>query len=384
MLALAFGVALTEHLLLFSYSPLASDIMGDLNLSHAEAGILFSASLVALALLRIPWGVLADRVGFRLATGIAMIFMSAFGLLRGFSYDYVSLLMTQIFMGIGMAAAIPCLPKIISEWFPPEETGLATGIYMAGFAIGNMIGLAVTPHLLDQLGDWRITFRLYGFIAVGLTLLWFLFSRGRQTSKNEGKKVFRSLSRAVRMREVWILTGLFICTSGCYDTICTWLPYALKARGVSAYEAGFVSSMLPLGFLVSSPVIGALSDHFGSRRPLIAILGMVSGPAILATGIATGIPLWTSAFLIGFTTLGALTLVLAIPVDSEEIRPVVSSAVGIISSVGNLGSILLPVGLGYLIDLTGDFFPGILLLAVTAEGILLLSQLLGDAGTTRK
>ncbi|MFC2008620.1 hypothetical protein ACFLUT_01000 [Chloroflexota bacterium] len=54
--ALAFAVALTVHLLIFSISPMVHVLMDEMQLSHAQFGLIFSAAMVSLILFRLPWG----------------------------------------------------------------------------------------------------------------------------------------------------------------------------------------------------------------------------------------------------------------------------------------------------------------------------------------
>jgi MFS family permease len=65
MLTLGFLATLNVHLLLFSYSPLVPDIANELKLTSAEAGFLFSVSILTLMVFRVPWGILFDRRGFK-------------------------------------------------------------------------------------------------------------------------------------------------------------------------------------------------------------------------------------------------------------------------------------------------------------------------------
>ena len=148
MLILAFLSSLTLHLLLFSYSQLKEAIRLEMQLSYAEVGFIFSISVLALILFRIPWGLVIDRLGFRTSLGIALTLIGVFGVLRGFANNYATLLLFQLFLGIGFAAIIPSMSKIASAWFPPQKTGFAIGVAISGFAVGDIIGLSATPYLL--------------------------------------------------------------------------------------------------------------------------------------------------------------------------------------------------------------------------------------------
>ncbi len=116
----------------------------------------------------------------------------------------------------------------------------------------------------------------------------------------------------------------------------------LELEGISPEIAGLMASMLPLGFLLAGPAVGTLSDKLGLRRPFLWILGLFSGPTILAIALFSDVPLWVTIFVAGFCTAGIVTLVLVIPTELSEVARLVASSVGLISSLGNIGPFLFP------------------------------------------
>ena len=62
----------------------------------------------------------------------------------------------------------------------------------------------------------------------------------------------------------------------------------------------------------------------------------------------------------------------------------VGSAVGIISSFGNLGSFLMPTVMGFVKDVTGSFLWSVLILAVFGELMLIIGLPLTETGGKRK
>jgi MFS family permease len=174
VLFLAFLTAFDLHLLMFSYSSLIPLVAGEMGLSFAEAGLIFSASMLAILLFRIPWGFLSDFLGFLTTMRVAMIVIGVFSLLRGFAQDYISLLVFQLLLGVGFASIMPCLGKVVNVMFQGRE-GVATGIYFSGFPVGELVGLALTPYLLQAFGgDWRLVLKVYGVVTLALTILWWL------------------------------------------------------------------------------------------------------------------------------------------------------------------------------------------------------------------
>jgi len=383
ILILAFLVTLIEHLLLFSSSPLLLRIMPEMNLTYTEAGFILPIAFLAIIPLRIPWGIFGDRMGIKSTMELAIAIMSISGFLRGFAVNYWTLLMFQASLGVGVAAVMPCLPKLIAAWFPPEELGIATGIYVAGFSIGNMLGLGVTYHILALIGTWRGSFHLYGILGLILAFAWWFTAREPTTKTPPESSLTKDLAAIVRMKDVWILTGLLLCAMGSYDTICYWLPSILELKGVPAAASGLVASMLPLGFLVAGLTVGISSDRIGLRKPFIWILGLISGPAILAIEKFHGSLLWVTVFVSGFCTIGVLTLVLLVLAELPKVAGFVASASGWVSSLANIGSVIMPTVTGYIKDVTGSFLPAIIIIAALAEMTLVLGFVIKETGKGR-
>ena len=176
----------------------------------------------------------------------------------------------------------------------------------------------------------------------------------------------------LKQKEMWILSGLIFIAMGCFDSLSLWLPTILESKGFTLISAGIIAALLPLGFLIASPVIGTLGDRF-SRKRLILILGLFSGPAIFLIGLDLSISIWVAPCLAGFFLMGVMTIAFMIPVDHPKLSPYVASVVAIISSLANLGSFILPVMVGYTRDLTGSFVLALLVLAILGEITVLLA-----------
>jgi cyanate permease len=388
MLALGFLATLNMHLLLFSYSPLVRNITDELALTNAEAGFLFSVSILTLMVFRIPWGMLLDRKGLRTTMGLAVALMGVFGLLRGFAVDYATLLAAQVLIGVALSGIIPAIPKLVSHSFPREKVGLATGICLAGFPIGDFLALGATAFLVEAGIGWRQVFQVYGAWALLLIFLWWKFAskepRNMKAITPNSPSFKRDFAKLLRMKEVWLLTGLYFCAGGCYDTMLLWLPDVLQFEGLNPFTASLVASMLPAGFLFSAIAVGAFSDKLGLRKPFVLLMGIVSGPVLYLAGTMDGAAAYIAAFLVGLCTVGVLTLVLSVPVEMPRLEPFLSSALGVVASVGNAGSFLLPTLMGQLRDVSGTFLISMVVLAVVGEGMFALGLMLPETGRKAK
>ena len=125
-----------------------------------------------------------------------------------------------------------------------------------------------------------------------------------------------------------------------------------------------LASLLPLGFFLAGPIVGFTSDRFHNRKAIVATLGAVAATAILGINYAPFPILLLCIFLSGFTIIGVLTISLAAPAEHERLSASVGGVIGLISSLGNIGPLVMPVVLGFLIDVTGTFQASVVSIAV--------------------
>jgi cyanate permease len=364
MLSFTFSIGFILHLLLFATAPMVSIIMEEMNLSHAEFGMVYSASMLSLILFRIPWGLFGDRKGYLLSLRIALPLIAASSLARTFSPNFLILLVSQISLGVGLASVFPCLPLIVKEWSGGKSLGLATGIYISGFAAGNGAALGITPHLLPSMG-WRSALFLYSCLAVALSLLWWGWAKS--SMKGTVGVQGAGFKKVTRDPLVWILLLFMSSAMGSYDTLATWMPKVLEMKNFPRELA----SLLALGFFFAGPAVWWVGDRLKDRKMLVLLLGISSGTSIAGINYAPLPYLPGCILLAGFSTMGVLTIILAVPASEERFSSSVGTVIGVISSLGNIGPLVMPVVFGWLIDLTGTFRASVFFVALVAAATFL-------------
>lgn len=359
MLSFSFLIAFLLHLLLFATAPMVTPIMEEMKLSHARFGFLFSVAIISLTASRIPWGLIADKIGYLNTFRVALPLTAVSAMLRAFSPSYPVFLVCQFFLGSGLGAILPSLPLIVKEWSSTRVLGLSTGIYVSGFALGNGTALALTPHLVRMM-SWREVLLAYSGLAGVVSVLW--WGLARSDKKRRVQFQLESFTRVLRDRYVWILLFFMIASMGCYDTLATWMPKVLTMKNLNPALA----SLLPLGFFMAGPIVGFISDRLKNKERLVPLLSAVAAGTIMGINYAPGPLLFLCIFLSGFLVIGVLTITLAVPAEQERFSDSVGSVVGIISSLGNLGPLVMPVLFGFLIDMTGTFQASVLTVAFLA------------------
>jgi len=96
----------------------------------------------------IPAGILIDRKGFRYAVVLGAVLTAGFSYLRMFSGNYWLVFLGMCGIAIGGPFVLVAITKMVSAWFPTEESALAVGLATLSTFLGEIAALALTPALL--------------------------------------------------------------------------------------------------------------------------------------------------------------------------------------------------------------------------------------------
>ncbi len=105
---------------------------------------------------------------------IASLALFCFGsALCGMAWDKDSLIAFRVIQAVGGGAMMPTGLTLVSEVFPPQERGMAMGIWSIGAMVAPAIGPFLGGYLVDEV-SWRSIFYInlpVGVIAILASLL---------------------------------------------------------------------------------------------------------------------------------------------------------------------------------------------------------------------
>ena len=140
---------------------LATQVVG---VSASEVGVLFTIYGIAIMLMSIPMGMLADRIGKKTLMTLGLIISGAAMAGMAFSQSYAWLMVFVLTSGMGMATFSPAALGMISDSVPPKRQSTAMGIYGAfGENIGIITGASLGGFIWSTWGP-QSTF-LMGAVA---------------------------------------------------------------------------------------------------------------------------------------------------------------------------------------------------------------------------
>jgi MFS family permease len=356
----------------------AQTVRGEFKLSPVQMGYLFSSFLWTYALCVLPVGILLDRFSARNINSIGIALWSLVMAGTAAMGSFGGLMLMRLLMGAGEATSIPSSGRIVREWMPAGERGVANVVWSAGSFVGPAIGAVITASLASSYG-WRPAFVVLGamgFVWLICNLVW--FDRPEKVTwltDDERRKILAERSAGasdeigtpgsagvvlelLRSPSMW---GAMIAqAAGIYALylLLFWLPsYLQETKHLSIMKTGLYTAVPWAVAVPVSIVIGIISDRVLARHSLLAggRRGMVILCVLLAA-VMVFVPFTDNTSLI--LTLFALSLSginaaisLNVTLVTDLVHRVrdVGKAISLTILSGNVCGLLAPIVTGYVV-----------------------------------
>ncbi|ESQ45878.1 hypothetical protein EUTSA_v10010272mg [Eutrema salsugineum] len=365
--------------------------------SKSFSGIVQSSFLWGYLISPIAGGTLVDRYGGKvvMAWGVALWSLATFLTPWAADTSLWALLAARAMVGVAEGVALPCMNNMVARWFPPTERSRAVGIAMAGFQLGNAVGLLLSPILMSQGGIYGpfVIFGLSGFLWMLVWLsatssapdrhpqitkseLEYIYQNKQQASTRESRRnntsVIPPFRRLLSKMPTWaVIVGNSMHSWG-FFVLLSWMPiYFNSIYHVNLKQAAWFSAVPWSMMAFTGYIAGFWSDLLIRRgtsitmtRKLMQSIGFI-GPGIALIGLTTAKrPLVASAWLslaVGLKSFSHLGFL----INLQEIAPEYSGVLhGMCLTAGTLAAIVGTVGAGFFVELLGSFQGFILLTAI--------------------
>jgi len=352
--------------------PVLGAIQADLGLSAGIAGLLTTLPVFAFATISPLAPSVATKLGIERTLFAALMLIMAGLALRVTGGSIILFLGTAI-VGTGIAVGNVLVPGLIRRDFP-DRLATVTAIFTMTMVIAGGVGSGIAVPLAE-IGGWR--FSLLAWLTPGIVaaVIWLpqLSSKTRPQHGAEGFPKIRGLLRSALAWQVTLLMGLQ--ASGFYVLI-TWLPSILAEDGVSAATAGWVLFLFQLAILAGTMIIPVLINKLPDQKGIGVGCGV-----LLMIGYA-GL-LFHSDWVIAWMTIagvgsgGSLSLCLTLfGLRAANAQQTVSLS-GMAQSIGYLIAAVMPLGLGFVHDVTGTWTPALVIMIGVVAGQMIAGYLAG-------
>ncbi len=278
-------------------------------------------------------GFLAERVGTKRSYIIALAIFTAGSALCGLAWNLPILIVFRILQGIGGAFLFPLSITLLYREFPPQQRGLASGI----FGIAALLAPAVGPTLggyFVTYADWPLIFFVNVPVGILAVILGILLLREIPSER----------------RVSFDLPGFALAAGGL-----TALLYALSDVSTDGWSSAKVVGLLIAGFLILCLfVVVELRIARRGGQPLVDLRLFANGP-FLSSNVTNA--------LMTFAFFGGLFI---FPIYLQNLRSLNAFQAGLLLLPQAFASIVAALVGGRLVDRIGVrpvILPGLLILA---------------------
>ena len=335
-------------------------IMQELGISLTAMGWVTFAFRMAYALFQVPGGWLGDTIGARRALTMVVSWWSAFTAFTAFAWNTGSMVVIQMFFGLGEAGAFPIATRSLSRWMRPSERGFAQGITHAGSRLGGAITPTIVTLAILPFFGWRVAFYAFGVLGVVWSAIWFFYYRDTPEEHNGVNAAERELIAGGIKRKglgkvpwgqilshgnLWILSVMYFFYNYNLNVYQDWFPtYLRQAKGMTLTQMGIYASFPLLAGVFGDLAGGWFSDivlrrtgNVNLARRWVAIAGFLLSaaatvPAVLAHDPKVSVAFYCIAFFGLEWTVG---ISWAVPLDIGG--DFAGSVSAVMNMLGNIG-----------------------------------------------
>ncbi|NER19375.1 MAG: MFS transporter [Symploca sp. SIO1C2] len=195
----------------FNFAPLATAVKEDFGLEIGQVRTIAICNVALTVPARIIIGMLLDKYGPRITYSLLLMYAAipciGFALAQNFSQLVMSRLALSI-VGAGFVIGI----RMVAEWFPPKDIGLAEGIYGGWGNFGSAASAFTLPTVAAILAfsggsiiNWRLSIALTGIIAAVYGVIYFFSVQDTPPGKVYQKPPRTSGIEVTTKKDFWFL-----------------------------------------------------------------------------------------------------------------------------------------------------------------------------------
>ncbi|NMA84982.1 MAG: MFS transporter [Epulopiscium sp.] len=333
---------------LYAYMPELSTYAEVLGASYKMIGIIGGAYGFTQMILRIPLGILSDRLNKRKGFIILGMLVSIASSLITFIYPTVaSLLICRLLAGVAASTWV-VFTVLFASYYKSEEATKAVGIINVFNAAGQMVAM-----LLGGIISWYFGTRylfLLGAIggSLGLILSFAIFEE-----KNIERKPIeaREILKVARDKNLLLVSMLAIISQIInFATIFGFVPILARNLGANSIQLSILSAISIVPTIMISGLSGTLFiKWWGERKTILIGFGISSILCMFFPIVPNILILFIVVFISGIGRSMVFPLLMGLGIKQIEDNKR-ATAMGFFQAIYGIGMILGPIILGFISD----------------------------------
>ena len=374
-------INLAIQMLWICFAPITGPAARFYSVSDLQIGFLAMAFMIVYIPLSIPVSWIVDTVGYRKSVSIGAVMMGVFALLRGvFATNYTLVVIATMGLAVSQPFMMNSISTVAAKWFPIKERATASGLVIVASFLGIAVGEVVSPLLFIRYGIATMLL-IYGVVAAATVLVFVIFTREAPPTPpcppggETRALMLDGLKRMLKMKDIWILMGLFLVGMGVFNGISIWIESIVRPKGFTISQAGNLGGALLLGGIVGAAIIPILSDRLRKRK-IFLMVGVAMGiPGLL--GVIFAGSYWTiigSMFILGFFLMSLAPV--GYQYAAEIMYPAPEGTSNGLLNLAGQASVVFIYGMELFKGKDGSFTPSLLILVgLLALCVILITRL---------
>jgi MFS family permease len=367
---LSIGHGIT-HWYMASMMFLLPRIQTSLGFSDFQFGALNAIRQVSSGAANVPAGLIVDMAKNQwgaILVGCMLMEAVAFGLIA-VSPNFMFLAFVIVLLPLpGTIWHMPAIAAISQRF--PEKRGFGLSVHGIGSQVGSSLGPVATGALVTvvagwwAIAAWRSVTLLYVLPAIVMAVVvwWSLRDLGTSgTTANEPTPLMdrlRGVRNLLRDRTMLALMLAILLRSMGFNSLTIWVPKYLQdsveqgGLGMSPFLAGLNFSLLTTLGIVSSPVLGMLSDRYGRKVVLLPCLTVAALLALAIGQAGDGVLLTLTILASGMFTYSLAQIMQATVLDQVG-RGTEGATMGTVMGLTHILSAMSPLIAAGIVDAYG-------------------------------
>ena len=243
----------------FNLAPLATTVKADLGLDLGQIRTVAICNVALTIPARVLIGMLLDKFGPRKTYSGILVFSVIPCLLFASAQDFNQLVVARLLLSIVGAGFVIGI-RMVAEWFPPKEIGLAEGIYGGwgnfGSAFSALTLVALAGFLSFSGGfelptgailKWRGAIALTGIISAVYGVIYFFNVTDTPPGKTYQKPAKSAGLEVTSMRDFWGLLGMNVPFAAILCVLC-WRLQKVGFLNAGTYPLALLAVLVWFGF----------------------------------------------------------------------------------------------------------------------------------------
>lgn len=148
---------------------------------YSRMAILFQ---LAYAIGQISFGPIINWIGTKTAYAGSVLFWSLAAMSHALCRTVAGFCGARFALGLGESGNYPAAIRVVTEWFPPKERSVATGIFNTGSNMGAIFAPVLVPFIVATFGGWQAAFITLGCADLVWLGFWIWFYNSPEKSKH--------------------------------------------------------------------------------------------------------------------------------------------------------------------------------------------------------